>query len=162
MSEKKVPQRHREPKVPYYPRFAGTFEGHAFNVVKRLYPRLAAEHEFSDLFQEAALVFLICRDRYKEKVDNPAWFMALFSRALHNRFVDLQRKSFAYISIDEMMEADEPATEIDAGYCWRVLQELPEDMKELLAALGLGDVSVLPALTDRFRSLAGSGEPKPT
>ena len=86
----------------------------------------------------------------------------MFSRSLHNRFVDLQRKSFAYISLDELSEMDEPATEIDAGYCWRVLQELPRDMRELLCVLGLGDDSVLPALKDRFRNLAASGEIKPT
>lgn len=157
---KKIPARGPR-KIPYTPRFVGAFEGRAFNAVKKVYPRLAAEWEFEDLLQEAAVVFLACRERYKGTVDNPAWFMALFSRALHNRFIDLQRGSFSYISLDELAEHDEPATERDAGFCWRVLQELPSDMKELLAALGLGDVSVLPALQDRLRALGG-GEFKPT
>ena len=158
----KVPTRHKEAKVPFYPRFTNAFEGHAHNVVRKMYPRLMLEHEFDDLLQEAWVVFLHCRSRYAGKVDNPAWFMALFSRALHNRFIDLQRHLFAYIPIDELSDDDEPMTNIDAGYCWRVLQELPGDMRELLQVLGLGDVTVLPALQKRLRELTASGDVQPT
>ena len=154
---RKVPIR-RKAKVPFCPRFMGAFEGHAFNVVKRMYPRLMAEHEFDDLLQEAWVVFLHCRARYAGKVDNPAWFMTIFSRSLHHRFIDLQRASRPYICIDELTETDEPATTIDAGYCWRVLQELPEDMRDLLRCLGFGDDTVLPALQKRLREItAGAG-----
>lgn len=140
--------------LPYCPRFSGSpFEGRAFNLVKRVYPRLAAAWEFDDLLQEAALVFLTCRERYLRQareggkvVDNPAWFMALYSRALHNRFIDLQRSLRPYISIDGIDEDDLPATEIDLGFCWRLFCELPADVRQLLTLLGEGDDSVLPAL----------------
>lgn len=160
---KKIPQRPKKPRVPYCPRFHGSsFEGRTYNMIKQFFPRLAKEHEFDDLLQEAVLVFLICRERFADsrsgKVDNPAWFMSLFARALYWRFIDLQRGQFSYISLDELAEEDEPVTERDAGFCWRVLQELPGDMKELLRVLGLGDDSVLPALKTRFRDLA-SGQP---
>lgn len=149
----------RRKRLPYRPRFGGSFESHVFNVVKRIYPRLAAQWEFDDLLHEAIVVFLVCRERYQGVVDNPAWFMALFSRSLHNRFVDLQRQAFSYISLDELAEIDEPSTELDVGFYWRMLQELPEDMKDLLRAMGLGDDSVLPAIKRRLREMQG-GEPQ--
>lgn len=153
-------------KVPYRPRFAGAFKGRAFNAVRRIYPKLAAEHEFDDLLQEAALVFLVCREKYLAQakaggriVDNPAWFMSLFSRALYNRFVDLQRASFSYIPIDELADADHPMSERDLGFCWRTLCELPADVRELLTVLGGGDDSVLPALERCLVKITGSKSP---
>lgn len=144
-----------EQAIPFRPRWTSVMEGFTVNYVKKIYPRLATEHEFADLLQEAYLVYMKCRNKYEGRVDNPAWFMGIYRQALHNHFLDMWSKSFPYISLDDIEEADEPATKIDVGYCWRVLQELPADMRELLAALGLGDISVLPALRKRLRELEG-------
>lgn len=139
--------------IPFRPRFGGPIEGHAVNTIKRWYPRLADQMEFEDLLQEAWVVFLRCQARYGGTVDNPRWFMALFSVSLHRRFCSLLSDNPAYISDEDLNEQYEPTTELDVGYYWRVLQELPADMRELLAALGLGDDTVLPALRRRLREL---------
>lgn len=141
-------------KILFRPQFSGPIEGHAVNMSRRYYPMLAAELEFEDLLQEAWVVFLRCRHRYRGVVDNPAWFMAIFSVALRRRMVDLLRMQRPYISIEELAEIDEPATDFDSGFGWRVLCELPTDMRELLLALFGGESSALPALKKRFRSLA--------
>ena len=151
---KKLPARGAK-KLPYLPRFAGAFQGRAYNVAKAMYPKLAFKGlEFDDLLQEAALVFFACRAKYQGKVDNPAWFMALFCRSLHNRFVDLQRSNFPYIPFDEAEGIEEPASEQDAGFVWRELCELPADIRDMLGQLFTDD-AVLPALTERVRQLAG-------
>lgn len=134
------------------------FEGYIINFCKETWreSRLSlGGYEFDDLLQEAAIVFLVCRDRYAGKVDNPRWFMALFSRALYNRFVDLQRTNRSYSPIDDDLDDrvspwDEPQP--DAGYCRRVLAELPAPIRRLLAAFTAGDDSVLPDLKERVEA----------
>src|SRR5437879_3859259 len=113
-------------KTLFRPAFNGPIAGHAVNMSRKYYPLLAAELEFEDLLQEAWIVFLTCQRRYRGVVDNPAWFMALFSVSLQRRMVDLLRCQRPYISIDDLAEFDEPVTDFDAGFGWRVLCELPQ------------------------------------
>lgn len=161
---KKVKVRGKEPKVPYRPRLSGVFEGYVYNFVahqwrtSRLYKQ---GHDFDDLLQEAACVFFVCRERYGDVVDNPRWFMALFTRALFNHFVDLKRQSKSYDSLDEIADHEsmrpqwtDDSREIDTGYYMRVLHELPADLQDLLRAFSFGDDSVLPALKRGVLALA--------
>lgn len=98
-------------RIPYVPRWAGPIEGHAVNVIKSFFPRLCAEHEFCDLLQEAYIIFMKCKNAYGGKVDNRAWFMALFSRSLTNRMIGLLDRSGRYIFIEDEPEIDEPVKE---------------------------------------------------
>lgn len=162
MKKRKAAARDQHVKAPYKPRLNRAFEGYIYNFVahqwrtSRLYKQ---GYDFDDLLQEAAVVFYACRERYEKVVDNPRWFMALFSRSLFNRFVDLKRKSVSYSPLDELAEDVQPAwmdeaRSLDAGYCLRVLHELPGDIQELLRAFSFGDDSVLPELKRGVAALA--------
>lgn len=49
--------------------------------------------EFEDGLQECAMVFARCVNYYDNtKVDNPAWFMALYKTALHHHWANLATK----------------------------------------------------------------------
>lgn len=117
------------PTIKYTPRFPGAIQGHAVNTVRKFFPKLSAEHEFDDLMQEAYIIFMRCKSRYGATVDNPAWFMSLFSRSLHNKLINMAEVSGRYISLELLEAKDEPASELDEGYLRRVLQELPSRVR---------------------------------
>lgn len=48
--------------------------------------------DFDDGLQQCALVFVRCNTRYEKQVNDPAWFMALFKRAVQNEFITLANK----------------------------------------------------------------------
>lgn len=128
-------------KLSFVPRWNAAIEGHAVNLVRKFYPKLAAEHEFDDLLQEAYIVFMRCKERYAGKVDNPRWFMALFSRSLFNRLMDLSKRCGTYISIEALEDAfPEPATEYDEAYFACLLRELPKEFRQLVDKVINGDM----------------------
>ena len=87
----------RRPRVRgFIPRWTGPIEGYTINLVRRYYPQLAAEHEFEDLLQEAYIKYLICVRTYKGRVDNGAWFMSLYKRALTNHLPSLLHRHARY------------------------------------------------------------------
>lgn len=152
---KKLPARHH--KLPYMPRFEGPFQGRAFNWAKQLHPKLGFKGlEFDDLLQEAAMVFFSCRKRYEGTVDNPAWFMSLFQRALFTRSVDLQRTNFPYIPFDEAGGFEELASDDSAAW-WDFWSSLPADIQSMLSELS-DSSEILPALTERLREVFGANQ----
>lgn len=118
-------------KIRFTPRWPGPIQGHAINLVKRWFPALCSEYEFEDLLQEAYIVYMKCKQAYPH-IDNPAWFMAMFSRSLHNKLINLAARSGRYISTEDMSPDDEPATNTDEGFLRMVLQELPDEIKDLI------------------------------
>lgn len=116
-------------RIPFQPRWPGAIEGHSVNSIKKWFPRLCAEYEFDDLLQEAYIVFMRCKSR--SKADNPAWFMAFYSRALNNRLNNLAAKCGRTISL-EVADAPEPAGHADDGFMAVVLAELPIAVKRLV------------------------------
>lgn len=129
--------------IKYVPRFPGPIQGRAINLVKKFYPQLCSEYEFDDLLQEAYLVFMRCKELYGSTVDKRSWFMVLFSRALQNKLINLSKKTGRYISIEALEETafPEPATEGNETYLSCLLGELPEEVKQLVAAVVSGAVA---------------------
>ena len=127
--------------IKFTPRFNGPIQGRAVNIIKRFYPQLCAEHEFDDLMQEAWLVFMRCKELYGGNVGKPQWFMVLFGRALTNKLINLSKKCGRYISIEAIENFEEPATEFDVGFSSRLIQELPEEARQLMAAVISGAVA---------------------
>jgi len=156
--------------IKFTPRFNGPIQGRSVNIIKKFYPYLCAEHEFDDLMQEAYLVFMHCKELYgpdKGKgVDKPQWFMTLYSRALTNKLINLGKKCGRYISIDDLdfdtsefkndvqhprnnynnkynrqKVLEESSTDYDTGYAYRLIQELPEEVRQLMAAVISGAVA---------------------
>lgn len=100
-------------RVKYIPRtvkfeWGGAFEGYARGYVRRNFWRvreLCLSEE--DALQEAALIFVRCKNLYEGRVDNPAWFMALYKRALAMDWITMSAKDSKLRSI--------PAPEIEDG-----------------------------------------------
>ena len=127
--------------IKFTPRFSGAIFGRAVNICRKAYPQLCAEYEFDDLMQEAFLVFQRCKELYGGTVDKPQWFMVLFGRALSNKFINLHKKCGRYISIEALDNFDEPVTDIDVGYASRLIHELPEEVRQLMADVVSGAVA---------------------
>lgn len=120
-------------KIKFRPRWNAALQGHAVNVIRKFYPRLVSDYEFDDLLQEAFIVYMRCKERYGATVDNPRWFMALFSRSLVNKLINLTEKAGRYISIEALDEDfPEPATQYDEAYMTCLLRELPVEVRQLI------------------------------
>ena len=127
--------------IKFTPRFSGAIFGRAVNICRRFYPQLCAEYDFDDLMQEAFLIFHRCKQLYAGTVDKPQWFMVLFGRALTNKLINLSKKCGRYISIETLDNFDEPATEVDVGFSSRLIQELPDEVRQLMAKVVSGAVA---------------------
>jgi hypothetical protein len=74
-------------KIRLAPRWAGVFEQWTHQWVIRNYWRVKHVHgSHEDSMQEAAVVFARCLKAYSGTVTNPAWFMALYKRAVINEW----------------------------------------------------------------------------
>lgn len=78
---------------PYVPQFDATFEAYTKKFLMKNFWRVSSEYALEDLSQEAWHVFLENKRRYQGVVDNAAWFMSLYKRALFNRITDFAYKS---------------------------------------------------------------------
>jgi hypothetical protein len=78
----------RKPLRLINPRFDGTaFEQWSRNFVNKNFWRVEEVHlTKEDSIQECAVVFFRCKNKYSYTVDNLAWFMSLFKRAVSNEF----------------------------------------------------------------------------
>lgn len=61
-----------------------------------------------DCMQECALIFTRCHNRYADKVDNPAWFMALFKVAVSNTWILLSKRDSRARRVKAELEARAP------------------------------------------------------
>lgn len=69
--------------------------GWIVRTAKKHYWRLAAWHDLDDLIQEGLLAYVICRQRYRYKVQNRRHFMALVQVVFINRITDLANERTA-------------------------------------------------------------------
>lgn len=124
-------------RIKYVPRFAGAIQGHAVNTAWRFHRMLWRDHDMDDLLQEAYLVFLKCKRKYGPRpiarpgtvVDNPAWFMSLYSTALHNHFYTMTRAAGKYVVVEPIKDVDFAE---DDNYLRQVLREHTEGIKDLM------------------------------
>jgi hypothetical protein len=74
-------------KIRLVPHWTGVFEQWSHQWVIKNYWRVKHVHgSHEDSLQEAAVVFARCVKAYSGRVDNPAWFMALYKRAVINEW----------------------------------------------------------------------------
>jgi DNA-directed RNA polymerase specialized sigma24 family protein len=128
-------------KIKYTARWNRAFEGRAINLAKQFYPRLCVDYEIDDLVQEAYIVFLKCKRKYEGTVDNPKWFMSLYNRALTNKLITLSAKTAQYSFIASTDTLPEVATKYDESFLRVVLQELPDEVKDLFKAVCEGTMA---------------------
>jgi len=88
--------------------------------------------EMEDARQEAYVVFLKVKKAYGSKVDNGAWFMSLYKRALANRFNDLSDKNTS-VSAETLGVIAPDSKTFDKGLLTTMIEEAPEEVKSVLS-----------------------------
>lgn len=129
------------PKIRHFvPHWTGPIEGYTVNVIRRYYSMLAAEHEFEDLLQEAYIKYLACVRAYQGKVNNGAWFMALYKRALNNHLQSLLLRHSRYKLLEYGDDANFPEASVngDVGEVLQILNALPSDLVDVMTSLTAG------------------------
>lgn len=120
--------------IQYTPRWQGAIQGHAINMCRRFYPKLAAHEEMLDLLQEAYIVYMRCKSKFYVN-GTPQLFMAFYSKALHNKLCSMIKASPRYILLEDTDQAMEPMQD-DLGHLLCVLREVPSEITDLLCKLG--------------------------
>ena len=92
--------------------------------------RSVGDHE--DCMQECRLIFYKCVDRYQGKVDNPAWFMSLYMRAVHNAFADHATRNEHLAMFVPADDTIPPPIEQPTGPLLVVLSKASGELKEVL------------------------------
>lgn len=142
-------------RLPYTPRWPGAIEGYTVNTLRRsgVYGRLSAWLEFEDLLQEAYVVFARCKHRYAGRVTEPAWFMALYKTALHNRLSTLivaHRKYSSFMDRNIAAPFPEAVGELEnLGELCCLIAELPAEFAAVLEEAVLADTAALRAAAAR-------------
>jgi hypothetical protein len=124
--------------------------------VRRHYWRVA-EHFATpeDALAECALIWCRCLRKYEHSVDNPAWFMSLYTRAVSNDFttyarVATQRRAlicYARSEDDEVVQ-DQGATDDNLGYLLTLLGDASAELRQVLGMLANAPAEVLDSLLD--------------
>lgn len=122
MCRRRLPLKSLPP--PYRPAWPGTFEKWATGFVKRNHWRVqnyvGGE---DDALQECGIVFARCSNKYGDVVDNDAWFMSLYMRAVSNYWCRLaerdgQVRQLTPFSVDDNV----PEHDIDRVQYWQTVR----------------------------------------
>lgn len=143
MTQKTKTSRTR-PKIKYRPTWGGPIAGFTVNAIRKVFPMMANQYEFEDLLQEAQIKFLACCRAYSGKVDNPAWFMSLYKRALVNHLTTLAERNSRYNFLDyndpallpDVLDASLNGSELIE--VMQVMTNLPTEFAEVLTSLVTG------------------------
>ena len=141
----------------------GVFENWSHAWVQRNYWKVR-EHfpTREDAMAHCALIWTRCLRRYEYSVDNPAWFMSLFQRAVANDWTTYAAKSTRQRGLlvsarsekdAEMREALGP-TEDSQGYLLTLLGEASDELKQDLKVLANAPAESLDIL---FSSTSSEG-----
>jgi hypothetical protein len=141
----------------YAPVWEGPVRLTAAKFIRKNKWRVDAIHEAEDLLQDAWLLFNKLQSRYS--VNSARQFMALFKRALANRFNDhsmyMRRKRASGCRAFDQELADRIIGEVaNDGYLNALLQGLPN---EIQLALGVFDDPILCAALRRRQRRKGRG-----
>lgn len=88
---KRVKIKPKRSVIKWSPRWEGEIEGWVINFIQRNVWRVSPEHGPDDLYQDAYIYFMDCKDRYPRVVD-PPHFMRLFQTCLRNHLHTLASK----------------------------------------------------------------------
>jgi len=75
-------------QLNFVPSWDGPLEGWCVNYINKNVWRVIPEHDKDDLYQDAFLFFLVCKERYPQ-VSEPPHFMALMKTCLRNHINEL-------------------------------------------------------------------------
>lgn len=150
-------------RLPALYEWKGPFEGWARNWVHANFWRvrevLGSEE---DALQECALVFVRCVKRYGTMVDNPAWMMSLFKRAVANEWhtYSLTDSGMRSLEINDEEQVDHntgyllaaiTGASAEAQQVIQVVLSAPTEFLDILLGNGKADSDAM--LNRRFRRL---------
>jgi hypothetical protein len=115
--------------------------------------------------QEARIVYLDCVMRYAARVDNAAWFMSLYQRALYTRFTDLAYEDTKHKEAALMCDVvsdDGPSIEqvgelANEGELRVLVRQASSEVRAVLSLLINAPTEILEVVTAQWRS-HGSGQ----
>lgn len=91
----------------FQPQWEGTFENWSRNWVNKHFWKVQHIHcTKEDSLQECALIFARCVKSYNGKLDNPAWFMALYKTAVARDWITFAQKESQRRDIELAHAAD--------------------------------------------------------
>lgn len=139
----------------------GAFEGYTAKYINANLWRVARTCDFEDAMQEARIVFLRCARKYADKVDNAAWFMAVYKRSLAGRFADLSTNDTRYRAVGELCGVDDDGAQYtldgvgelaNEGELRCLINEAPGEVREVLALLLGAPTEILELATAAWRA----------
>lgn len=143
----------------FEPKWEGVFESYTASYVLKNLWRVQRTCDFEDAMQEARIVFLDCSRRYGATVDNAAWFMALYKRALASQFhnlssIDTRHKQFAVLSdvTREDQPDPEPIGSLDnEGALVLLIRQAPDEVRAVLSLMLNAPVEVVDMISAAMR-----------
>jgi hypothetical protein len=130
----------------YQPLWQGPFEAWSRQFVAKNHWRVAALCEFDDAVQECAVVFARCAKLYYGKVDNAAWFMALYKAAVVNYFNTLAKKNKKAAESSKTAPpryADGEAVDWSSGPLLALLNQASVELREVLIVIAAAPSELL-------------------
>jgi hypothetical protein len=95
--------------------------------------------DFEDCMQMAGEVFARCSNRYSGTVDNPAWFMSLFQKALANEFhyyaVECGLRREAEKQHIEEIQQNHTEVEIESASLSTITMDASSELKQVLTTI---------------------------
>ena len=121
-----------EPTIRY--QWKGVFENYAKAYIARnLWRVRTACGDSEDALQEAAFTFVCVVRKYGDVVDNPAWMMALYKRALENAFIDMANKDTKLRNLPA--ETIDTQTDCNGGMLASAIAEGSDELRKFLSVI---------------------------
>ena len=133
----------------------GVFENYARSWVSKNFWKVREQFgSQEDALAECALIFTRCLRRYERSVDNPAWFMAIFKRAIANAWTTYAAKSTQQRGLivhardedDEAVRDNAGPAEDSQGFLLALLGEASEELRQVLSILATAPAEALSIL----------------
>jgi hypothetical protein len=129
----------------FRPRWDGPCEKFAKAYVASNLWRVRHLLTYDEAVQECAVIFARCCRLYEGKVDNPKWFMALFTRGIKNDFHTLARKNTKLIAGDSAAKKlhDRNAVEASEGPLYSALCHGSDELRQVFAVMAAAPQELL-------------------
>lgn len=137
----------------FRPQFKGPIEGYLVNTINRNYWRVEKVMSREDLYQDGVMIFCLVRTRYARIVDNPAWFMSLYKRALNNHIHDVARVQRKLSEQDALPDQIESTTDsIEAAEVAGLFEQAPPEVAEIVRLFLYAPVEVWQVLSKAWNA----------
>jgi hypothetical protein len=129
----------------FRPRWNGPCEAFAKRFVAANLWRVQALLDKDEAIQECAVIFARCCRLYEGKVDNPAWFMSLFTRALSRDFHTLSNKNAKAVAARQAAKRNRHPiiAELQDGPVYTALCHASEDLRQVFIVLAAAPQELL-------------------